>query len=128
MGALNDPDNDNLADAGDTITYSMYITNKGNVRMSDIQVRDGGYSLAKTYEGRSKLQQSEESAFVGVDVPYIPGPCVASVYVRHCTPAISNVAWPFARGYEILDVFAMPRENSSKPPLVLCWQLWASAQ
>lgn len=53
MGTLNDPDNDNLADAGDTITYSMYITNKGNVRMSDIQVRDGGYSLAKTHDGRS---------------------------------------------------------------------------
>lgn len=41
VGTLNDPDLDNLADEGEIVTYNMNITNKGNVRMSDIQVRDG---------------------------------------------------------------------------------------
>lgn len=51
VGTLNDPDKDNLADEGEIVTYNMYITNKGNVRMSDIQVRGGGHLLARTYDG-----------------------------------------------------------------------------
>lgn len=39
VGTLNDADMDNLADEGEIVMYTIDITNKGNVRMGDIQVR-----------------------------------------------------------------------------------------
>lgn len=40
MATITDADSDNLADAGETITYSITVTNTGNVRMSDIEVSE----------------------------------------------------------------------------------------
>jgi len=39
VGTLADPNMDNLADVGETVNYDMIITNTGNVRMSNIEVR-----------------------------------------------------------------------------------------
>ena len=39
VGTLADTDMDNLADAGEIVNYTVTITNTGNVRMGDIEVR-----------------------------------------------------------------------------------------
>lgn len=46
VGTVADSDLDNLADAGETITYAITVTNTGNVRMSDVKVRHHDLNVA----------------------------------------------------------------------------------
>lgn len=45
---LADSDSDNLADGGESIVYDFTATNTGNVRMSDVQVRQRVLLLPKS--------------------------------------------------------------------------------
>lgn len=62
MGTLNDLDMDNLANEGSIVTYNMVITNKGNVRMSDTQVKYGTFFLARIDDRRESTSNTLTSS------------------------------------------------------------------